>query len=44
MKIKIGKRTLKQVDESTVDDIGFLDIHNGKEYDFDGYMNLIKEE
>ena len=44
MKIKIGEKTLKQLEGSTVDDISFLDIHSSKEYDFDGYMNLIKEE
>tara|TARA_R110000868_G_scaffold175781_2_gene413003 strand:- start:5390 stop:5530 length:141 start_codon:yes stop_codon:yes gene_type:complete len=43
MKLKVGKIKLKQIEGSTVDDIRFKDINNGKEYDFDGYMELIKE-
>ena len=45
MKITIGKRTLVQTtDGITVDDIRFMDIKTKEFFDFDCYMNLIKNE
>jgi hypothetical protein len=45
MKIKIGKKTLKQTtDGITVDDIQFIDVNTNEVYDFDGYLELIKNE
>ncbi|MDA7710526.1 hypothetical protein N8873_00510 [Flavobacteriaceae bacterium] len=43
MKITIGKLKLTQIEGSTVDDILYED-ENGKKYDFDEYMNLIKSK
>jgi hypothetical protein len=45
MKITIGKRTLVQTtDGITADDIRFMDIKTKEVFDFDGYMDLIKNE
>lgn len=45
MKIRIGKKTLKQTSEGiTADDIQFVDINTNEIYDFDGYLDLLKKE
>lgn len=41
MEIKIGKKKLKQIEGSSVDDIVYQD-EDGKLYSFDDYINLIK--
>jgi hypothetical protein len=41
MKISIGKLKLTQIEGSTSDDILYQD-ENGKEYNFDEYITLIK--
>jgi len=45
MKLRIGKKTLKQTSEGvTADDIQFVDINTKEVYDFDGYLQLLKNE
>ena len=41
MKIQIGKKKLKQIEGSSLDDILYED-EDGKQYTFDEYINLIK--
>lgn len=41
MKISIGKLKLSQIEGSTPDDILYED-ENGKKYNFDDYITLIK--
>ena len=41
MKISIGKLKLKQIEGNTSDDILYED-ENGKQYNFDEYLTLIK--
>ena len=45
MKVRIGKKTLKQTNDGiTVDDIQFVDVNTKEVYDFDGYLELLKIE
>ena len=45
MKVRIGKKTLKQTsDVVTADDIQFVDVNTKEVYDFDGYLELLKKE
>ena len=45
MKLRIGKKTLKQTSEGlTADYIQFVDINTKEVYDFDGYLQLLKNE
>lgn len=41
---KIGKRRLKQIEGTSVDDIIFIDIDTNEELTFDEYMKLITEQ
>lgn len=43
MRYTIGKLKIKQVEGTTDDDIRYRD-ENGKEYDFDEFIKLIKDE
>ena len=44
MEIKIGKKRLKQIEGSDCDNIIFIDKESKKEYSFDEYLELTKEE
>lgn len=41
---KIGKRRLKQIEGTSMDDIIFKDIDTNEELTFDEYMKLIIEQ
>ena len=41
---KIGKRRLKQIEGTSMDDIIFKDIDTKEELTFDEYMKLITEQ
>ena len=41
---KIGKRRLKQIEGTSMDDIIFKDIDTNEELTFDEYMKLITEQ
>ena len=41
---KIGKRRIKQIEGTSVDDITFKDIDTDEELTFDEYMDLITNE
>jgi len=41
---KIGKRRLKQIEGTSMDDIIFIDIDTNEELTFDEYLKLITEQ
>ena len=41
---KIGKRRIKQIEGTSMDDIIFKDIDTNEELTFDEYMKLITEQ
>lgn len=41
---KIGKRRIKQIEGTSVDDIFFVDIDTNQELTFDEYIKLITEQ
>lgn len=44
MRVRIGNKTLEQIDGSDCDNIIFIDKESKKEYSFDEYLELINNE